>query len=268
MSGPVIVAAVQMVSSPNIEENLADAARLVAQAAGAGARVVALPENVAIMGRDERDKVLVREPEGDGPIQRALGAMAARERVWLVAGTVPLAANDPGKVRAACLVYDDSGRQRARYDKMHLFGFTSGTERYAEANTIERGEHVVAVDSPFGRLGLSVCYDVRFPELYRALGPCDILFVPSAFTVVTGRAHWEVLLRARAIENQAYVIAPAQGGQHANGRATYGHSMIVDPWGQVLAVRESGPGLVVAELERARLARVRSDLPALEHRLL
>lgn len=267
-AAPFTIAAIQMVAAPTAEENLANIDALVREAAARGARLVALPENAAIMGRHERDKVAIREADGDGPIQRHLAALAAREKVWLVAGTVPLAADVPDKVRAACLVFDDAGRRVARYDKIHLFGFATDTERYHEAGTIEAGATPVALDSPFGRLGLSVCYDVRFPELYRALGPVDLLFVPSAFTVTTGRAHWELLLRARAVENQCWVIAPAQGGRHANGRETWGHTLVVGPWGDVLAMRATGPGVVLAEIDPAVLARVRTSLPALEHRKL
>lgn len=262
------VAAVQMVAAPEVEANLASVARLVAEAAASGARLVALPENAAIMGRHERDKLACREPDGDGPIQRTLAEIAARHRVWLVAGTIPLAASSDDKVRAACLVIDDQGRRIARYDKIHLFGFTAGAERYHEAATIEAGDTPVAVDTPLARIGLSVCYDVRFPELYRALGRVDLITVPSAFTVPTGRAHWELLLRARAVENQCYVIAPAQGGKHANGRETWGHTMIVGPWGEVIAQRSAGEGVVIADLDPAELDRVRTSLPALTHRVI
>ncbi len=182
--------------------------------------------------------------------------------MWLVAGTVPIACSDAQRVRGACLVYDSDGKRVARYDKMHLFRFTSGDERYDETRTLEAGDRPVAVDSPFGRLALSVCYDVRYPELYRALGSFDAMLVPSAFTVPTGAAHWETLLRARAIENQAYVIAPAQGGEHASGRRTYGHSMIVDPWGEILAVQPEGEGVVLAEMDLSRIREVQAALPA------
>src|SRR5256885_6157404 len=242
------VAALQMVSTPEVMPNLESADRLIAAAAAAGARLVALPENFYLIGRHEADKVKVREPEGVGPIQSFLGAAARRHRVWIVGGTAPISCADPGRIRSACLVFDDTVRRVARYDKMHLFRFEAGDERYDESRTLEAGESAVAVQSPFGRLALSVCYDVRFPELYRGLGDFDAMFVPSAFTVTTGAAHWETLLRARAIEDQAYVIAPAQSGGHASGRRTYGHSMIVDPWGQVLAVRPQGEGGLLAEI--------------------
>ena len=262
------VAALQMVSTPEVMSNLESAGRLIAAAAAAGARLVALPENFYLIGRHEADKVKVREPEGEGPIQSFLAAAARRHRVWIVGGTAPISCSDPGRIRSACLVFDDSGRRVARYDKMHLFRFEAGDERYDESRTLERGESAVAVQSPFGRLALSVCYDVRFPELYRELGDFDAMFVPSAFTVPTGAAHWETLLRARAIENQAYVIAPAQGGLHASGRRTYGHSMIVDPWGQVLAVRPEGEGVVLAEMDTERVREVRASLPAVANRRL
>jgi predicted amidohydrolase len=261
------IAALQMVSAPEVAPNLESAARLIAAAAAAGARLVALPEYFCILGRHETDKVQVREQDGAGPIQDFLAEAAARHRVWVVGGTVPLIANQENKVRNACLVYDDAGRRVARYDKTHLFVLDLDPEnRFNESRTIEAGEGLVAVDTPFGRMGLSVCYDVRFPELYRALGTVDFLMVPSAFTAVTGAAHWEPLLRARAIENQCYVVAPAQGGAHLNGRQTHGHSMIIDPWGTVLASLAQGEGVVLAELDAARIAEVRQSLPALKHR--
>jgi deaminated glutathione amidase len=256
------IAAVQMVSGPEIAPNLAAAARLIRAAVAAGARLVALPENFYVIGRHETDKVKAREADGAGPIQDFLAAAARRERAWIVGGTVPLAGGDPARIRSACLVYDDSGKRVARYDKMHLFRFEGRDERHDEARTLEAGEAPVALATPFGRLALSVCYDVRFPELYRGLGEFDALFVPSAFTVPTGAAHWETLLRARAIENQAYVVAPAQGGRHATGRRTYGHSMIVDPWGEVLAARAEGEGIVLADLDLERVREVRAALPA------
>ncbi len=262
------VAAVQMVSAPEVAPNLQAAARLVSEAAAEGARLVALPEYFCILGRHETDKVRARERDGSGPIQDALAEMARRNQVWLVGGTVPIACADPARARSACLVYDDAGRRVARYDKMHLFTFSAGDERYDEARTIEPGDAPVAVESPFGRLGLSVCYDLRFPELYRRFQSIDLWFVPSAFTAVTGAAHWETLLRARAIENLCYVVAPAQGGLHANGRRTHGHSMIVGPWGEVLAERAEGEGVVVADIDAGRLAEVRQSLPALCNRRL
>jgi len=256
------VAAIQMVSAAELEPNLRAAARLIAAAVAAGAKLVALPENFYLIGRHEADKVKLAEPEGKGPIQDFLSATAREQRVWIIGGTAPISTEDPARIRSACLVFDDSGKRMARYDKMHLFRFSSGDERYDEARTLEAGNASVALASPFGRLALSVCYDVRFPELYRGLGEFDAMFVPSAFTVPTGAAHWEPLLRARAIENQAYVLAPAQGGVHASGRRTYGHTMIVDPWGEVLGERAEGEGVVLAEIDHERLREVRASLPA------
>lgn len=254
------IAAIQMVSGPEVAPNLAAAERLIAAAAAAGARLAALPENFYLIGRDERDKVALREPDGAGPIQQFLSDAARKHGIWIVGGTAPISCGDEKRIRSACLVYDQAGRRVARYDKMHLFRFEHGLERYDEARTLEPGDRALAVESPFGRLALSVCYDVRFPELYRGLGPFDVMFVPSAFTVPTGAAHWETLLRARAIENRAYVVAPAQGGAHASGRRTWGHSMIVGPWGEVLAVREEGEGMVLAEIDAERLRDVRRRL--------
>ena len=262
------VAAVQMVSGPTVADNLDAARRLIAEAARQGARLVSVPEYFCIFGMRERDKVVVREADGSGPIQRFLSDAAKEHGVWIVGGSVPLESPDPGKVMNSCLVFNERGERVARYDKIHLFGFATETERYQESGTIEAGTSPVALDSPFGRLGLSICYDVRFPELYRRLAPVDIIFVPSAFTATTGRAHWEILLRSRAIENLAYVVAAAQGGRHANARQTHGHSMIVDPWGKVLGCLPEGPGVVVAEVDRAHQARLRASLPALEHRVL
>ena len=263
------VAAIQMVSAPELAANLAAAGRLIAEAAAQGARLAALPENFYLIGREDGDKVTLREPDGRGPIQDFLAEAARRHRIWLLGGTVPIVSADEHRILSASLLYDDTGRRVARYDKMHLFRFDGGErERYDEARTLEPGAGAVAVDSPFGRLALSICYDVRYPELYRSLGEFDLMFVPSAFTVPTGRAHWEILLRARAVENQAYVVAPAQGGQHPSGRRTYGHSMIVDPWGDVLACRPDGEGVVLAEIDGERIRQVRAALPALGNRRL
>jgi len=255
------IAAIQMVSGPELAPNLAAAERLIAAAAAAGARLAALPENFYLIGRHEGDKVKLREPEGNGPVQDFLSSTAKKHRLWIVAGTVPICAEDEKRVRGACLVYDEAGKRVARYDKMHLFRFDGGgRENYDETRTVEPGTRALAIASPFGRLALSVCYDVRFPELYRGLGEFDVMFVPSAFTVPTGTAHWETLLRARAIENKAYVVAPAQGGTHAGGRRTYGHTMIVDPWGEILGMQEEGEGLVVAEIDLERIKDIRRRL--------
>jgi predicted amidohydrolase len=254
------LAAIQMVSGPEVAANLAAAGRLVAEAAAAGAKLAALPENFYLIGRHESDKVALREPDGSGPVQEFLSSTAKKNRCWIVGGTAPIATDDDKRIRGACLVYDDSGKRIARYDKMHLFRFDNHTEQYDEARTLQAGTRPVAVSSPFGRLALSVCYDVRFPELYRGLGEFDVIFVPSAFTVPTGAAHWETLLRARAIENKAYVVAPAQGGTHAGGRRTWGHSMVVDPWGEILASRTEGEGVVLAEIDPERLLDIRRRL--------
>lgn len=266
------VAAVQMVARPWVESNLSDAADLIGAAVGAGARLVALPEYFCLMGR-ETDKVERREADGRGPIQDFLAAQARRHAIWLVGGTVPLEAGLPDRVRNSVLVYGPDGARVARYDKVHLFAFTKDAESYDEARTIAPGRQVETFDiePPEGarlRIGLSVCYDLRFPELYRAMARPDLILVPSAFTATTGKAHWEILLRARAIENLCYVLAPAQGGRHENGRATFGHSMLIDPWGVVLASRDEGPGVIVGDVDLERIADVRASLPALEHRVL
>jgi deaminated glutathione amidase len=267
-NAPFRVGLIQMVSSPAVAENLESAATLIAQAAAQGAKLVALPEYFCILGLRDTDKVAAKEKDGAGPIQEFLAATARRHGIWLVGGSVPLECSDPGKVRNSCLIYDAQGRRVARYDKIHLFGLELGTERFDEGRTIEAGMDACAIDSPFGRIAISLCYDVRFPELYRALAPMDIILVPSAFTATTGRAHWETLLRARAIENLAWVLAPAQGGTHANGRQTHGHSMVVDPWGKVVAERATGAGVVVADVDPAFQAKMRRSLPALTHRVL
>lgn len=263
-----LVAAIQMASTPSIPTNLDESARLIAEAAHKGARLVALPENFALMGRSDTDKVEKREKPGSGPIQDFLQDSAKKHRLWLVGGSVPLESSVPDKVRASSLLYNPQGECVARYDKIHLFNLELGSERYLEAKTIEPGNEVVAVSTELGKMGLSICYDLRFPELFRAMGLVDMILLPSAFTAATGRAHWEVLVRARAIENQCYVIAPAQGGFHANGRETHGHSMVVDPWGVVLASLPRGPGVVLAEIDPERIATVRRQLPAQSHRTI
>ena len=264
----VRIAGIQLASGPNVAANLNEAKRLIGMAVAQGAKLVALPEYFAIMGMQDHDKVSVREEEGSGPIQAFLAETAKQHKVWIVGGSVPLASRDPRRVRNSCLVYDDKGRQVARYDKIHLFGFEMGKEQYSEERTIEPGCDVKVVDSPFGRIGLSICYDLRFPELYRAMKDVDIILVPSACTETTGKAHWETLIRARAIENLAYVLAPAQGGYHVNGRETHGDSMIVDPWGVVLDRLTRGSGVVVAGINPEYAQRLRKSLPALKHRTL
>jgi nitrilase len=262
------VAAVQMVSTPDVNQNIATARRLLAQAAATGAGLVTLPEYWPIMGLSDADKVAQAEAPGAGPIQEFMAQAALEHGIWLVGGTLPLVSGDAGKVLNTTLVYDPQGRPVGRYDKIHLFGFNKGNESYDEARTIVPGEAVGSFEAPFGRVGLSVCYDLRFPELYRAMGECALIVVPAAFTHTTGMAHWEVLLRARAIENQCYVLASAQGGVHASGRRTFGHSMLVDPWGEIKAVLKEGEGVVSGELDPAFLASVRESLPALRHRKL
>ncbi|KAB2969841.1 carbon-nitrogen hydrolase family protein [Zoogloea sp.] len=267
MSTPACrIAAVQMVSGPDVEANLAEAGRLIAEAAAAGARLVALPEYFPLISGDETAKVRIREDEGGGMIQSFLREMASAHKVWLVGGSCPMAASTPDKVRNSTLVFDDEGRRVARYDKIHLFGFRKGEEYYDESATIEPGDDVVSFEGPCGQVGLSICYDLRFPELFRAMGTVDLIVLPAAFTYTTGKAHWELLLRARAVENQCYVLASAQGGRHPSGRRTFGDSMIIDPWGEVIARLPEGPGVVVADLDPARIADVRASLPALKHR--
>lgn len=257
-----------MISGPDVAPNLATAGRLVAEAAAAGAQLVALPEYFPLIGATDADRLAAREVDGEGPMQDFLAATARQHGIWLVGGSIPLLAQDPGKLRNSCLVFDPRGQRVARYDKIHLFGFKKGDEAYDEAATIERGDQVVAFDSPLGRIGLAICYDLRFPELFRAHGELDLLVLPAAFTETTGRAHWELLLRARAVENQCYVLAAAQGGRHPNGRLTHGNSMVIDPWGEVLARMDKGNGVVLAELDPQRLVDTRSSLPALKHRIL
>jgi nitrilase len=262
------IAAVQMISTPRVDDNLRSAARLVAEAVAQGAQLVALPEYFPIMGMNEGDKVKVRESDGRGPIQDFLAETAERHAIWLIGGSIPLMAGNPDKVLNSSVAYSPQGERVARYDKIHLFGFQKGAERYNESATIEAGSLPVAFDTPFGRVGLSICYDLRFPELYRALGVTDLLVIPAAFTETTGRAHWEILLRARAIENQCYLLAVAQGGRHENGRETHGNSMLIDPWGDVLDRKLKGPGIVIGELDHARIAEIRASLPALKHRVM
>lgn len=267
-AGAVRVAAIQMASGPNVPANLAEAEQLIELAVEGGAKLVVLPEFFAIMGMKDADVVKAREPEGSGPIQAFLSRMAKKHKVWLIGGSVPLEASVASKVRNACLVYDERGKQVARYDKIHLFGLDLGNERYQESKLIEPGDTIVVINSPFGRIGLSICYDLRFPELYRAMPGVDIIVVPSAFTATTGRAHFETLIRARAIENLAYVIAPAQGGYHLSGRETHGDSMIVDPWGVVLDRLPRGSGVVIANINPAYQTSLRKSLPALQHRYI
>ena len=272
------VAAIQMVSTPVVRENLQSAAELISRAVTDGADLVVLPEYFCILGNKETDKVEAREPieagRNAGPIQDWLSATAARHGVWLVGGTMPVDCGSDRKILNTCLAYGPDGKLVARYDKIHLFGFRrehedGQVEQFDEARTIVHGSNApVAFDTPFGKVGLSVCYDLRFPELYRALGECDLLLVPSAFTATTGQAHWEPLLRARAIENLAYVLAPAQGGLHVNGRRTHGHTMLVDPWGTIRGELAEGEGVVAGRIDLDEIAAFRASLPALAHRTL
>ena len=264
----VKIAAIQMASGPYVSANLSEAERLIEIAVNQGAKLVVLPEYFAIMGLKDTDKVKVREQEGQGQIQEFLSKTAKKHKIWLIGGSVPLKGNSPNKVRNSCLVYDDKGKQVARYDKIHLFGLDLGNEHYHEETTIEPGNALKVVETPFGKIGLSICYDLRFPELYRAMGEVSIIVVPSAFTDTTGKAHWETLVRARAIENLCYVVASAQGGYHISGRETHGNSMIVDPWGVVLDRLPRGSGVVMATMNPKYQESLRNSLPALQHRTI
>ena len=278
-------AALQMVSGTSVQHNLEEAARLLAEAAAGGAELAVLPEYFCVMGLKDTDKLKLQEPYGAGLIQDFLAHSAQRLGLWIVGGTLPVAApeNTPDRtpdsaadvirrIYNTTLVFNPSGQCVTRYDKMHLFRFDNGVESYDESRVLLPGTVPVAFDLASNdghtwRIGLSICYDLRFPELYRALN-ADVLLVPSAFTFTTGQVHWEVLLRARAIENLAFVVAAAQGGVHENGRRTWGHSMVVAPWGEVLAQHAEGPAVVMAELHHHALNDARARLPALSHRVL
>lgn len=262
------VAAIQMVSAPDLHENLETAGQLIQTAAQSGAKLVALPEYFCFMGRQDTDKLAIKEADGAGPIQEFLARTAQRHGIWLVGGTLPMASPEPQRVFNTTMVFGPDGKPAARYDKIHLFNFQRGEESYDEARAICPGAQVQTFDTEAGKVGLSVCYDLRFPELYRAMGPVNLILVPAAFTYTTGQAHWELLLRTRAIENQCYVLAPAQGGTHPTGRRTWGHSMLVDPWGEIVDVLPEGPGVIGGTIEPERIAHVRASLPALRHRVL
>ncbi len=271
-SSELKIASIQMVSTPVLQENLDTANRLIGQASKAGAQMIVLPEYFCLMGLKDTDKVLAREKLGSGPIQDQLAAMAKANHIHLVAGTIPLEAQDANKVLNSTLVFNQEGQRIGRYDKIHLFGFQTTTERYAESETIEAGNTPstlsISIDQQNWRFGLSICYDLRFPELYRSIGEVDCHIIPAAFTYTTGKDHWEILLRARAIENQCYVLASAQGGTHLNQRRTWGNSMLIDPWGTVLAALPEGEGFISGVLSKDKLNEVRSKLPALKHRKL
>jgi nitrilase len=271
-SSELSIASIQMVSTPNLNENLEVAARLIKAAADSGAQLAALPEYFCLMGLKDTDKVNVREAAGSGLIQERLAAMAQENNIFLVAGTIPLEAKESNKVLNTSLVFDPQGKQIARYDKIHLFGFQAETERYEESETIaagsQPGQFAIKLNEVDWRFGLSICYDLRFPELYRSLGQVDCHIIPAAFTYTTGKDHWEILLRARAIENQCYVLASAQGGIHLNQRRTWGESMLIDPWGEILSKLPEGGGFIQGTLSKGKLKEVRSKLPALKHRKL
>lgn len=265
------LAAIQMVSGANVDDNLSMAAGLIADAVAQGATIILLPENFALMGEAETDKLTIGEDFAEGPLQDFLSHQAKEQGVYLIGGTLPIRSNDPNKVRATSLVFDPRGECIGRYDKIHLFDVTvSEGESYKESDAIQPGDEVVTVKIPSATLGLSVCYDLRFPELYRQLtqAGAEILFVPSAFTQVTGQAHWESLLRARAIENQAYIVAANQGGEHPNHRHTYGHTMIIDPWGTIVGCLDKGPGVIVIDYDADLLKQKRLLFPTLKHRKL
>lgn len=277
------LAAVQMVSSADIHNNMHSAARLVAEAARRGAGMIVLPENFAVLDGGPQAQFAEREGDLAAPLQGLLSQLAQQFGVWLVGGTIPLRTRplqpghavqelNDGRVRPASLVFNPMGQLAARYDKMHLFDVevSDRQARYAESDSFEAGESPVWLDTDCGRLGLSICYDIRFPELYRHYfsQQADLITVPSAFTKVTGEAHWEVLLRARAIENQCYVIGAGQGGVHNERRETFGHSMIVDPWGRVLDMLPAGEGVVMADMDREALRDIRQRMPVFKHRRL
>lgn len=261
-----------MASGPNVGANLTEAGKLIGKAAAEGAKMVVLPENYAIMGLAEKDKLKAGEDIGNGPIQDFMTKESARHGIWIVGGTIPVKTADAGRVRASCLIYNAEGAQVGRYDKIHLFDvkLEESGETYNESETIEPGTSVTVIDTPFGRLGVAICYDLRFPEMFRSMADqnVELIAVPSAFTAITGRAHWETLLRARAIENLSYVVAAAQGGYHVSGRETHGNSMIIDPWGTILDCLPRGSGVVLADIDLQKIHNTRRSFPVLEHRRL
>ena len=269
---PFRLAAVQMISTPDVNENLRVASRLIQQAAQGGAQLVLLPEYFCLMGIKDLDKITIREKFGAGLMQDQLAQLAQELKIYIVAGTIPLETQHATKVHNSTLVFDPHGKNIVRYDKMHLFSFQTADEHYDEANTliagISPGLLEINHNGVLWKIGLSICYDLRFPELYRALGVVDCHLVPAAFTYTTGKDHWEILLRARAIENQCYVLASAQGGTHVNRRRTWGHSMFIDPWGEIEQFLVEGEGIILGTLSKDKLNAVRSKLPALLHRKL
>lgn len=265
------VAAIQMTSGPDVQKNLNQAKELIAMAAGQGAKLIVLPEMFAVMGVDQMDKVKTRETFGDGPIQNFISEQAAKHRSWIIGGTLPIVVDDSNdKVNATCLLFNDEGKVVARYDKIHLFDVTMSATResYHESKTTKAGNQIVVAQTPFGKIGLGVCYDIRFPELFRSMHDqgVEIVALPAAFTFTTGSAHWDILVRSRAVENQVYFIAAAQTGIHENGRKTFGHSMIVDPWGQVKASLPDTQGVVVSDIDLDYLKKIRGEFPVLSHR--
>lgn len=264
------IAAIQMASGTNVSANLIEAGKQIANAAKAGAKLIVLPENFAIMAFENADLVKIAEEDGTGPMQDFLSEQAMKNNVWLISGTIPLKSALENKAYAACLVYNNKGERVNRYNKIHLFDvhLEITKETYNESETFEAGNQVVVVDTPFGKIGIAICYDLRFPELFRqlVLQGAEIIVLPAAFTAITGKAHWEVLLRARAIENLCYVVASAQGGYHVNGRETHGDSMIIDPWGTIIDRLPHGPGFVIADIDTENTQKMRKNFPVLQHR--
>ncbi|HEX4857181.1 MAG TPA: carbon-nitrogen hydrolase family protein [Limnobacter sp.] len=262
------VASLQMVSTPDLQQNLDVSRQMIREAAGHGARLVVLPEYFCMMGNRDLEKVKIAEHLGEGPIQQFLADQARENSIYLIAGTMPLLSDEENKVYNATLVFNPQGERIARYDKIHLFRFQKGTDRYDESEVLSPGRQPAVADIDGLKVGLSVCYDLRFPELYRSMGPVDIIALPAAFVYTTGMAHWEVLIRARAIENQCYFLSCGQGGVHANGRRTWGHSMWVNPWGEVENMLGEGQGIVLGRFDPAKINDMRTSLPALSHRVL
>ncbi|MDH5393968.1 MAG: carbon-nitrogen hydrolase family protein [Gammaproteobacteria bacterium] len=267
-----MVAAIQMASGPNVQANLDQAEKLIAEAVAQSAKLIVLPENFSFMGKTDQERIAVAEKDGDGKVQRFLSEQAKKNSIWLVGGTIPVATDNAEKLYASCMLFNDQGERVACYNKIHLFDvlLQESNESYTESDTTMSGDKTVVVDTPFGKLGLAVCYDLRFPEMFRTMvnQGMEICAIPSSFTALTGKAHWEVLVRARAIENLCYVVAAAQGGYHVSGRETHGNSAIVNPWGQVLNYMGKGAGVVVAKFDRQYLEATRDHFPVLQHRRL